>query len=100
MRTPIKTLLLAAILTATSASLAPAADWSELDRDAAQALQSLYTSNPAARLLGEKARAVLVFPNIVKAGFMFGGQVGNGTLTKQGKTAGHYNSLAGSSWSP
>jgi lipid-binding SYLF domain-containing protein len=96
MRTPIKTLLLAAIITATSASLAPAADWSELDGDAAHALQSLYAGNTAARLLGDKAKAVLVFPNIVKAGFMFGGQVGNGTLTKQGKTAGHYNSLAAS----
>ena len=68
----------------------------ELERDAAQALKSLYANNTAARLLGQKAKAVLVFPNIVKAGFMFGGQMGDGVLTKKGRTVGYYNSLAAS----
>jgi lipid-binding SYLF domain-containing protein len=37
-----------------------------------------------------------VFPSIVKAGFMFGGQIGDGVLLKSGRPAGYYNSLAAS----
>ena len=89
-------LLLAAILASTSAPTALAARRAETERDARRALQSLSAKNSAARLLAEKARAVLVFPNIVKAGFMFGGQIGDGVLLKNGKVAGQYNSVAAS----
>ena len=61
-----------------SAAVRPA--WAdELDDDAAAALRSLYDGSPAARVLGEKAAGILVFPNIVKAGFLFGAQFGEGT---------------------
>ena len=89
-------LLLAATALLVIAPDAGAASRGELDRDATKALQSLYAKNPAARLLGEKARAVLVFPNIVKAGFMFGGQIGEGVLFKGGKPSAYYNSVAAS----
>jgi lipid-binding SYLF domain-containing protein len=79
-----------------SAPLALAASRQELERDAAKALKSLYGGNRAAKLVGDKAVAVLVFPSIVKAGFMFGGQIGEGVLKKRGKTAGYYSSVAGS----
>jgi lipid-binding SYLF domain-containing protein len=95
-RIQVTILLLAAIVAALSASRALAASRQELERDAANALQSLYANNTAARLLGEKAKAVLVFPSIVKAGFMFGGQMGDGVLMKNGRTIGFYNSLAAS----
>ena len=75
-------LLLAAIVALANAPNAAAAS---LERDASQALKTLYATNSAARLLGQKARAVLVFPNIVKAGFLFGGQIGEGVLLKGGK---------------
>jgi len=39
---------------------------------------------------------VLVFPNMMKAGFLFGGQVGDGVLLKKGRAAGYYNSVAAS----
>jgi len=39
---------------------------------------------------------VLVFPSIVKAGFLFGGQLGEGVLFKRGKVAGYYSSVAAS----
>jgi len=90
------TLLLAAIVGLLSAPVALAASRKELERDAAQALKSLYASNSAARLLGKKATAILVFPNIVKAGFLFGGQIGEGVLEKNGSPAGYYNSVAAS----
>jgi lipid-binding SYLF domain-containing protein len=89
-------LFLAALAASTSAPLALAAGRQELERDARQALANLYAKNGAARLLRDKAKAVLVFPNIVKAGFLFGGQIGDGVLEKNGKTAGYYNSVAAS----
>jgi lipid-binding SYLF domain-containing protein len=39
---------------------------------------------------------VLVFPSIVKAGFMFGGQIGEGVLDKNRRPAAYYNSVAAS----
>ena len=96
MRIQVTVLLLAALVASMSAPLALAASGQELERDAARALKSLYANNTAARLLGKKAKAILVFPNIVKAGFMFGGQMGDGVLIRNGRTAGYYNSLAAS----
>lgn len=75
---------------------AVAATREELYRDASGTLKNLYEKNTAARLLGEKAVAVLVFPDIVKAGFMFGGQIGEGVLLKRGKPVAYYNSVAAS----
>ena len=89
-------LLLAAIVALASAPGARAASRQELDRDGSKALQSLCAGNTAAKLLNGKARAVLVFPSIVKAGFMFGGQMGDGVLLKAGRPAAYYNSVAAS----
>ena len=89
-------LLLAAIAAPMNPGAAGAATRKELERDARNALKTLCAKNKAARLLNEKARAVLVFPNIVKAGLMFGGQMGDGVLMKHGAVAGYYNSVAGS----
>ena len=98
--TGMRALGIALLLAATAASMKPtdalAATREELHRDASGALKNLYEKNTAARLLGEKAVAVLVFPDIVKAGFMFGGQIGDGVLLKRGKPAGYYNSVAAS----
>ena len=46
--------------------------------------------------MGEKAVAVLVFPGIVKGGFIVGGQYGEGALIQNGKTVGFYNTVAAS----
>ena len=43
-----------------------------LENDSNAALKILYGREPAARMIGEKAKAVLVFPNIVKAGIIIG----------------------------
>jgi lipid-binding SYLF domain-containing protein len=89
-------LLLAATIVLMNAPHAAAASREQLDRRGIEALERLYATNPAARRLGEKARAVLVFPSIVKAGFMFGGQIGEGVLLKDGKPTAYYNSVAAS----
>src|SRR5258706_6627602 len=67
-----------------------------VDRDADAALQKLYGSAPAAKRLAGEAKGILVFPRIVKAGFLVGAQYGEGVLLKDGKPAGHYNIAAGS----
>jgi lipid-binding SYLF domain-containing protein len=89
-------LLLGAIVALANASDVAAASRQELDRDGKRVLQNLYAKNSSARLLGQKARAVLVFPSIVKAGFLFGGQIGEGVLLKGGKPAAYYNTVAAS----
>lgn len=73
-----------------------AASAEDLNKDAAQALANLTKSNPLAAKLKGKAKAVLVFPNIVKAGLVFGGAYGEGVLMKDGKVVGYYNSVSGS----
>lgn len=60
------------------------------------ALNDLYAKNPATRQLGEKAKAILVFPDILKAGLVIGGQGGNGTMFEQGRPVGYYNIAGGS----
>jgi lipid-binding SYLF domain-containing protein len=48
----------------------------DVDEDAKAALNALYAGTPGAKVLGESAKAVLVFPNIVKAGFIVAGSYG------------------------
>jgi lipid-binding SYLF domain-containing protein len=75
---------------------ANAATAEDLDKDAAQALQILYKSNPVAESISKKARAVLVFPKVIKAGLVFGGSYGEGVLNRDGKVAGYFNSVSAS----
>ena len=73
-----------------------AASAKEIDQQVTVALETLYASTPAAKKLAEKATGVLVFPDIVKAGFIIGGQFGDGALRRGGKTVGYYRSVAAS----
>lgn len=75
---------------------AQAATAEDLNTDAKQALAKLYKANPTAKAVSEKAVAVLVFPNIVKAGLVFGGAYGEGVLQDGAKNDKYYNSLTGS----
>ena len=68
----------------------------EIDRDVDAALTRMYESVPNAKHLSTQAKAVLVFPHIVKAGFLFGAQYGEGALRRGGRPAGYYNTVAAS----
>jgi lipid-binding SYLF domain-containing protein len=82
---------LPALLAMTLVTPASAAEnKSSIDRDSAAALKSLYDKTPAAKALGAKAKGILVFPRIVKAGFIVGGQGGEGALLRNGKTVGYF----------
>ena len=77
-------------------AFAQAASASEINRNATQALTTLYNDTPGAKALADKSKAILVFPSIVKGGFIIAGQYGDGALRKHGKTIGYYRSLAAS----
>jgi len=83
------------IATAVSANAAPSTA-GELNRDSDEALQNLYRTHPFAQEISRHARAILVFPNIVKAGFVFGGAYGEGELKEGGRIAGYFNSVTAS----
>jgi lipid-binding SYLF domain-containing protein len=90
-------LAVALAMTATiTASPAMAASAAEINRNVDAALTSMYASVPETRQLAGRAKAVLVFPNIVKAGFLFGAQYGEGALRVRGKTVGYYNTASAS----
>jgi len=79
-----------------STGVALAASAREIDSSATQVLTILYKKQPKAKTLADKAVAVLVFPSIVKGGFIIGGQVGDGALRKHGQTVAYYRSVAAS----
>ncbi len=68
----------------------------EIDAKADLALQRLLGDSDTARVVNDRAIAVLVFPDIVKAGFGVGGQYGEGSLRRNGATVGYYNIAAAS----
>jgi len=86
----------ATVSMAAFGGLANAATAEDLNADAAQALQALYKTNPTAEAIGKKAKAILIFPKITKAGLVFGGSYGEGVLMKGSTVSGYYNSVSAS----
>ena len=84
--------LMLVVTTVALAGLRPvyAAPAPVVDQDAQAALDALYARSPAAKALGAKARAILVFPSIHKAAFIVGAQSGDGVLFKGDSIIGHY----------
>lgn len=85
-----------AVVSMSAMNLASAATAEDLDRDSRQALETLYKVTPAAKTLGQSAKAVLVFPNMVQAGLVFGGSYGEGVLMKGSEVIDYYNSVTAS----
>ncbi|MGI9493367.1 MAG: YSC84-related protein [Geminicoccaceae bacterium] len=87
-------MLMAAVLSRTNPVIAASA--AEIDREVDATLSTLYERVPSAKALSEQAKGIVVFPNIVKAGFIIGGQYGTGARREGGRTTGYYNSVAAS----
>ena len=81
---------------AVTSVAALASSASQIDREASASLNALFKNTPGATALADKAVAVLIFPSIVKGGFIIAGQFGDGALRKNGKTVAYYRSLAAS----
>ncbi len=94
----LKSLFLAFILGVAALSSGPAfaAGADDLNKDATQALQTLTSGNPLAADIAKRATAVLIFPNIVKAGLVFGGAYGEGVLMHGTAPYRYYNSVSAS----
>jgi lipid-binding SYLF domain-containing protein len=88
--------LLLGSLFPVSPSPSHAATSAEIDREVDLALEKLYASSPVAKELAAISKGILVFPDVVKAGLIVGGQYGQGALRIEGKTAGYYNTVAAS----
>lgn len=81
-------------ITQTNASNASA---SQIARDSRAALRSLCAQNPGARALRSQAKGILVFPSVVKGGFVVGAQAGNGAMIRDtGAISGFYQTTAAS----
>lgn len=88
--------LFAMVISLLTAGNLSAATSEDLDKDSRQALETLYQTHPLAERLASSAKAVLVFPNVVKAGLVFGGSYGEGELIKDKTTVDYYNTVSGS----
>ncbi len=81
-------------VTRTNAANASA---SQIARDSRAALASLYAQNSGARALAKETKGVFVFPSITRAGFIFGGQAGNGAMFRNdGSIVGYYQTTSAS----
>ncbi|MEZ5945390.1 MAG: lipid-binding SYLF domain-containing protein [Hyphomonas sp.] len=89
-------LALGSVAVTACSSLPDEYDRAEIDSDSRQALNTLYAQNEAAKAIGSQARAVLVFPSIVKAGLGVGGAYGEGQMISGGRTVDYYSSFTGS----
>ncbi len=97
MRRYVRSIVLTLIMTLAFPSfMAYAASRAEINRDVDAALRKLYDSTPLAKMLAEKAKGILVFPAMLKGGFIVGAQYGDGALREGGKTAAYYRSVAAS----
>lgn len=86
------TLLASACTTTTSGGSAgdPQARAAAINADAQRALTQLYSQARGSEELVKRARGVLVFPNVVSAGFIVGGSHGPGVLMMGGQPVRHY----------
>lgn len=65
----------------------------QIDSRVDQVLAQFYKKIKGSRELVKKAEGVLIFPDVVKAGFGIGGEYGDGALRIAGRTAGYYNTV-------
>lgn len=98
-----KTPLLAAAMLAVATCIAglhsrpaDAASAQEIDIKVDATLKSFYETVPGAREFAARSVGILIFPNVIKAGFGIGGEYGEGALRIGGKTVDYYSTAAAS----
>lgn len=93
---PVLLASLFALLSFTVASSSYAASASEIDIKVDEALKRFQKEVSGGDRFLEKATGVLVFPDIIKAGFGIGGEYGEGALRIGGTTVDYYNTAGAS----
>jgi len=73
-----------------------AATEKEIDVSVDVALERFFKQVKGANEFARSAKGMLILPGVVKAGFVVGGEYGEGALQVGGKTVDYYNVIAGS----
>lgn len=89
-------LIMLAMLTSFQIMAGAVSNAAQIDEEVNAALAELYETTPVTKSLAARAKGILVFPNVVKAGFIGGAEYGVGAMRKKGRTTGYYNIVAGS----
>jgi lipid-binding SYLF domain-containing protein len=89
-------LLSLSLIAALLSPSAWAASKQEIDIYVEEALSEFYKHSPAGQKLAQRAKGILVFPRVYKAGFGIGGEYGEGKLIVGGGTKGYYSVSAAS----
>jgi lipid-binding SYLF domain-containing protein len=80
----------------TGTKQARAATEKEIDVSVDVALERFFKQVKGANEFARSAKGMLILPGVVKAGFVVGGEYGEGALQVGGKTVDYYNVIAGS----
>lgn len=94
--TIVLSMILGLSMQASVAIAGESAEAAQIDREVDAALKKLFEDTPEADIFRKEAKGILVFPNIVKGGFIFGAHYGKGALRKHGETVGYYSTVAAS----
>lgn len=90
------TALAACTTTGPKSSGSPSTKREEINSGVDSTLSRLYSSVKGSREMANNARGILVFPNVLQAGFVVGGQYGEGALRVGNATQGYYSMTSGS----
>lgn len=85
--------------TTTSSGESAATDMSKrqsIDASVDGALSRLFSTVQGSQELVGKSQGILVFPSVLQAGFIVGGQYGEGALRVGGHSVGYYSTASGS----
>ncbi|WP_395392903.1 YSC84-related protein [Novosphingobium sp. BL-8A] len=63
----------------------------EIEAKSRAALHQLYAANPKAAAIGKRAKGIMVFPKIIKGGFVIAGSSGDGVLLVNDKVTKFFN---------
>jgi lipid-binding SYLF domain-containing protein len=88
--------LFVAVLSLIFISSAVAGSAKSIDYDVNEALAEFDKHVGGSKEFLKKAKGVLVFPSVIKAGFGIGGEYGEGALRINGKSKEYYNTMAAS----
>jgi lipid-binding SYLF domain-containing protein len=73
-----------------------AASAREIDVSVDVALEKFYKEIPGSQEFTKKAKGVLIFPSVIKAGIGLGAEYGEGAMRIGGKTVDYYNTMTAS----
>ena len=88
--------LLVLVCSFIAVPVATAASAVEIDAKVKSTLTTFYSKVKYGKVLANKATAILVFPEVFKAGIGIGGEYGEGAMLQKGKTVAYYNTAAAS----